>query len=190
MEVELQCLDAEQYFGVGKGDMYLRAGDASFTANFIKGYLGIWVQMLLVTSFGVMFSTFLSGPVAMLATLAALVIGSQAGFIVGVARGDIEGGGPVESFLRLVQQKNVTTELDPGLSTDVVQATDRVFMSIMTAVTGLLPEFPRFDNVDYVAHGFDVPTDVIGVQILTALGYVAAVFAIGYFFFRSREVAR
>jgi hypothetical protein len=109
---------------------------------------------------------------------------------VGVARGEIEGGGPVESFIRLVEQRNVTTQLDPGLSTDVVQATDRVFMSIMTAVTGLLPDFPRFDNVDYVAYGFDVPADVIGVQILTALAYVTAVFAIGYFFFRSREVAR
>ena len=31
--------------------MYLRASDASFTMNFVKSYLGIWVQMLLVTEF-------------------------------------------------------------------------------------------------------------------------------------------
>ena len=81
MEVELQCLDDAQYFGVAKADIYLRARDASFTVNFVKGYVGIWVQMLLVTSFGVMFSTFLSGPVAMMATLAALVLGFFTQFI-------------------------------------------------------------------------------------------------------------
>ena len=62
--------------------------------NFVKGYLGIWVQMLLVTSFGVMFSTFLSGPVAMMATLAALVLGFFAQFIFDVAQGAIAGRRP------------------------------------------------------------------------------------------------
>jgi hypothetical protein len=170
--------------------MYLRARNASFTVNFIKGYLGIWVQMLLVTSFGVMFSTFLSGPVGMMATLAALLLGSSTGFILGVAQGEIEGGGPVEAFIRIVQQRNVTTEMDPSLTKDVAQAADTVFMSVMTAVTSLLPDFPSFDNVDYVAHGFDIPGDVILVQFFTGLAYVAAVFAIGYFFFRTREVGR
>jgi hypothetical protein len=190
LEVEVQCLDSEQYFGVGRGDLYLRARNASFTANFIKGYVGIWVQMLLVTSFGVMFSTFLSGPVGMMATLAALVLGSSTAFILGVAQGEIEGGGPVESFIRIIQQRNVTIEMEPGLTRDVVQAADGVFMSVMTAVTSLLPNFPKFDNVNYVAHGFDVPPDVVLVQFFTGLAYVAAVFAIGYFFFRTREVAR
>jgi hypothetical protein len=190
LEIELQCVDDEQYFGVGRGDLYLRARNASFTANFIKGYLGIWVQMLLVTSFGVMFSTFLSGPVGMMATLAALVLGSSTAFVFGVARGEIEGGGPVESFIRIIQQRNVTIEMEPGLTRDVVQAADGVFMSVMTAVASLLPDFPKFDNVNYVAHGFDVPPDVVLVQFFTGLAYVAAMFAIGYFFFRSREVAR
>ena len=49
------------------------ARDASFALNFAKGYLGIWLQMVLVIGIGVMFSTFLSGPVALLATLAASV---------------------------------------------------------------------------------------------------------------------
>jgi hypothetical protein len=190
LEIELQCLDSQQYFGVGRGDLYLRARNASFTANFIKGYLGIWVQMLLVTSFGVMFSTFLSGPVGMMATLAALVLGSSTTFIFGVARGEIEGGGPVESFIRIIQQRNVTVEMEPGLTRDVVQAADSVFMTVMTSVASLLPNFPTFDNVNYVAHGFDVPPDVVLVQFFSGLAYVAAVFAIGYFFFRTREVAR
>ena len=190
LEIEVQCLDSAQYFGVAKADLYLRARDGSFTTNFVKGFMGIWVRMLLVTSFGVMFSTFLSGPVAMMATLAALVLGFNTDFIFGVAQGAIEGGGPVESFIRTIKQLNVTTQFEPGLTTDVVKAADGVFMYFMTSVATLLPNFSKFDNVSYVAHGFDVPWDVVLVQLITALGYVAAMFAIGYFFLRTREVAR
>jgi hypothetical protein len=111
-------------------------------------------------------------------------------FVVDVAQGAVQGGGPIESFVRIVKQQNVTTQMEPGLSTDVIQAGDRVFMWFMTHVTGLLPDFRQFDNVDYVAHGFDIPPDVVLVQVFTALGYIAAVFAIGYLFLRTREVAR
>jgi ABC-type transport system involved in multi-copper enzyme maturation permease subunit len=190
LEIEVQCLDSGQYFGVAKADLYLRARDASFTANFVKGFMGIWVRMLLVTSLGVMFSTFLSGPVAMMATLAALILGLYTDFIMGVAQGTIEGGGPVETCIRIVKQMNVTVQLEPGLTTDVVKAADSVFMYFLTTVVSLLPDFGKFDNVNYVAHGFDVPWDVVLVQLFTCLGFVAAMFAIGYFFLRTREVAR
>ena len=49
--------------------LYFRRRDASFGWNFAKGYLGIWLQMVLVIGLGVMFSTFLSGPVALIATV-------------------------------------------------------------------------------------------------------------------------
>ena len=58
-----------QYYGMAQADLYIRAADSSFAWNFCKGYLGIWLQMALVISLGVMFSTFLSGPVALLATM-------------------------------------------------------------------------------------------------------------------------
>lgn len=190
LEVEIQCLDSAQYFGVAKADVYLRARDGSFTGNFVKGFVGIWVRMLLVTSLGVMFSTFLSGPVAMMATLAALILGLYTDFIMGVAQGTVEGGGPVETCIRIVKQMNVTSQLEPGLTTDVVKAADSVFMYILTTVVSLLPDFGRFDNVSYVAHGFDVPWDVVLVQLFTGIAFVAAMFAIGYFFLRTREVAR
>jgi hypothetical protein len=190
LEIWMQCLDNAQYLGVAKGDLYLRARDASFTLNFIKSYLGIWVQMLLVTSFGVMFSTFLSGPVAMMATLASMVVGFFAQFVFDVAKGAVQGGGPLESFIRIVKQQNVTTQLEPGLTTTIVQSTDHVFMTFMTSITSLLPNFKQFSNVNYVAHGFDIPPDAVLIQLCTAAGYVAAVFAIGYFFLRTREVAR
>ena len=190
LEIWLQCIDSSQYFGVAPADFYLRAADASFPLNFLKSYLGIWVQMLLVTSFGVMFSTFLSGAVAMMATLASVVLGFFTKFVFDVAQGSVEGGGPIESLIRLVNQRNVTVQMEPGLTRDAVQGADAVFMFFMKSITSLLPDFRQFSNVDYVAHGFDIPPDTLGVQMFSGLGYVVAVFAIGYYFLRTREMAR
>jgi hypothetical protein len=125
-----------------------------------------------------------------MATLASLVLGFRAQFIFDVAKGAIQGGGPVESFIRIIKQQNVTTRLEPSLTTTVVQNADSLFMAFMTSVTSLLPNFNKFSNVNYVAHGFDIPPDAVLVQLFTAAGYVAAAFAIGYFFLRTREVAR
>jgi len=50
------------------------------------------MQMLLVTCFGVMFSTFLSGPIALLATVSGVVMGLSGQFIRNVATGVEQGG--------------------------------------------------------------------------------------------------
>ena len=87
VEVELRCVDPAQYFGVAEPDVYLRPGDASFELNFAKAYLSIWLQMLLVTGFGVTFSTFLSGPVALMASISAIVLGFFGQFVRDIADG-------------------------------------------------------------------------------------------------------
>ena len=113
LEVWVQCLETRQYFGVAKADVYLRRRDASFRLNFIKGYLGIWLQMLLVTSFGVMFSTFLSGAVAMMATFGAGDLGFFTQFVLDLAaacatrayRPSSTAAGRSKSLMRIVTQK-------------------------------------------------------------------------------------
>ena len=75
VELWIQCSERSQYFGMAQADVYVRSGDAPFAWNFCKAYVGIWLQMLIVTCFGVVFSTFLSGPVALFATAATLVVG-------------------------------------------------------------------------------------------------------------------
>src|SRR5687767_6897130 len=112
IEVSIRCVDSSQYFGVAQPDVYLRPRDSYFFANFAKGYLSIWLQMVLVTCFGVMFSTFLSGPVAMMATLCAIGLGFFGGLARDILSKVITGGGPIESLIRLLQQKNTQSDLD------------------------------------------------------------------------------
>ena len=41
IEVWLRCLDGGRYFGVAYADVYVRARDASYTLNFVKGVFDV-----------------------------------------------------------------------------------------------------------------------------------------------------
>jgi hypothetical protein len=190
LDIQMQCLEGEQYFGMAQPDLYLRARDASFTTNFVKAYGGIWLQMMLVTAAGVMFSTFLSGPVAMLATFAMMLAGSFVSFMKELASGTVPGGGPVESLVRIVTQRNLTTKLEPGLSTSAINLFDEGFRGALRIVLAVLPDFSALSDVDYVVHGFDIPANLLLTHGVTAFAYLVPVFIAAFLFFRTREVAR
>ena len=78
LTIILKCIDSSQYLGVTPASLYLRPSNSSFTWNLTKAYLSIWLQMTMVIAFGVMFSTFLSGPVAMIASAATVFLGFSA----------------------------------------------------------------------------------------------------------------
>ncbi len=189
-EIWLRCLEPAQYFGAGRPDLYVRASDASFRLNFVKGYFGIWTQMVLVIGFAVMFSTFLSGPVAMLATLGIVVAGLFSSFMVDLAYGKTYGGGPVESVIRLFTQQNVMTEMDPGLTTTVAKMSDFVLLHFLRAAAAVIPSFGDFSYADWVSEGFNVSTDLILIHTLMVLGFLVPLVVAGYVFLKTREVAR
>jgi len=188
VEIWVQCAERAQYFGMAQADVYLRAADRPFGWNFAKGYLSIWFQMVVVTCFGVMFSTFLSGAVAMMTTLASIVMGYFAQFVTGVATGQVEGGGPIESTVRLLTQMNVSLEMEKSLGTTLMKAVDAVLLAIMWAVSYVLPDYAKFSTTDFVASGFDISGSLMAQHALITLAYFVVVTAAGYLFFRSREI--
>ncbi len=190
LEIWLQCLPSGQYFGAGVGDLYFRAGDASFAMNLAKGYFGIWMQMLLIISFGVMFSTFLSGPVAALATVGAMLAGFFRPFLFDLANREVYGGGPFESLRRLITQENVMAEPEPGLVTGVVDRLDYGAESFLWSVANVIPAFLSFSSASFVSHGFDVPPDWLLARAVTTLGFLLMLFIFGYLFLKTREVAK
>lgn len=189
VEVVIQCMVPAQYFGMAPADLYLRAGDTWFWLNFAKGYLSIWFQMVLVTGFGVMFSTFLSGPVAMLATLSTMVMGFFTSFIVRVATGEAEGGGPIEAMIRNFKQMNLVTPLDESVGTSVVKGVDSAVMQVMRAVAYILPDFGSFSTTRFVAYGFNVPGPLITQHLAITVAYTLVLTCAGYFLLKSREIA-
>lgn len=190
LEVWIRCIEPAQYFGMAQADVYLRARDGWFAWNFVKGYLGIWMQMLLLIAFGVMFSTFLSGPVAILATLGALIGGMASRFMMRLAAGELPGGGPVEAFYRLLTQDNLVSDLPEGVRSELMVMSDTALKGYLGAMTQLLPAFEKFDYSTWVAYGFNISGDLLAARILTLLGFVLPVFLAGYFLLKLREVAR
>jgi hypothetical protein len=197
LEVILQCLEPGQLLGVAGPDLYISAGEASFELNFAKGYVGIWCQMVLVIGLGVMFSTFLSGAVAMIATLGCLVLGYFSDDIAKIFeslktgnRKIVAGGGPVESFVRLITQKSITAPYDDSPTVEVMYWIDKVVMRFMTCWTDVLPDFNGYSNIHFVASGFNVPGDLLLEQITRMATFLFAAFLAGFLFLRMREVAR
>jgi hypothetical protein len=156
--------------------------------------------MVLVIGFGVMYSTFLNGAVAMMATLATIVVGFFASFIGRVILGTykgaetvpdaVMGGGPIESLIRIVTQKNVMTALEENPGTTVAKMLDQGLLFIMALAGRFAPNFGTLDNSDYVAYGYNIPPDLVGQHLLLVLGYLLVLFVAGYFFLKTREVAK
>ena len=191
LEVVIRCLDRNQYMGMAGADLYLLAGEQPFWLNFAKGYVGIWLQMLIVIFFGVMFSTFLSGPVAMLATFACLILG-----IFGSMAGDIfvkktEGGGPIESMVKMMTQASLMTELDVGSETmkNVIITVDNFLVRVIMTMTSVMPDFRMLGTADFVAYGVNIFGALLGRHLTITLGYFFLTAIIGYFFLKTREMA-
>jgi hypothetical protein len=197
LEVILQCVEPSQLLGVAAPDLYISAGQSSFELNFAKGYVSIWCQMVLVLGLGVMFSTFLSGAVAMVATLGCLVMGYFSDDIVKIFeslktgnRKIVAGGGPVESFIRLITQKSITAPYDDSPIIEVMYWVDKVMMRFMTCWTDVLPNFSSYSTVHFVASGFNIPGDLLLEQLTKMATFLVATFLAGCLFLRMREVAR
>ncbi len=189
IEVKIVCLEPGQYYGMAPTDVYLRARDASFAGNMFKAYVGIWLQMVVITAIGVTLSTFLNAAVAMLGTFALILAGFARGFIDDVANNQVLGGGPLESLIRLVTQANVSTPLEPGLSTTIAQTFDDLYQGLLRAVVELIPDLGVLSQVGRLANGFNIPADGVAVHMVMTLGYVAPIFVAGYVLLKMREVA-
>ncbi|MFM8282325.1 MAG: ABC transporter permease [Planctomycetaceae bacterium] len=196
VEVVLQCLEPAQYFGVAQADFYLRTGSGSFAFNYAKSCLGIWFSMLIVTALGVMFSTFLAGPVALLATLSVVMVGQFREFINRLFESQITGdnrivpgGGPIESLYRIVTQTSITLQLDETPAIAVMKAVDTALLAPMRLGSALFPSLSALGTGDFVAAGFDVPFDLLAAHGAETFGYLLAFFVAGALCLKAREVA-
>jgi len=197
VELILKCEEGGQYFGVAKPDLFLRGNDGSFGWNFFKGYVGIWLQMTIVIALGVMFSTLVGGPIAALATAGCVLIGSYGEFVQEIALqktregGKVYGGGPVESLVRMVQQKNMMVPFESSNPfVGVMERLDDFMQAMMWVAFNLLPDFGSYSDINFVAKGFNIPGVLLAQHVISALAYILVVFLVGYVFLKTREVAR
>ena len=188
--VELACEEPAQYFGVGRNDVYLLAGEQPFLWNYSKGCLGIWLQMLLATTVGVMWSTIVNTAVSLLSTVGCLVLGFFTDMLVKIATGQSLGGGVFESMIRIARQDNLTQPLDAAISTEAVKSVDLVANKFLRLVSYILPDFSQFYNVGAVANGYNIDGDAMLIQLTAAAAYFVPIAVAAYFFLKLRELAK
>lgn len=195
VEVVVRCLDRGQYLGLTKGDVYLRPQESTFLWNLTKAFISIWLQMVMIIAFGVMFSTMLSGPVAMIATAVVVLLGFSAESVYETRyhldRGENMGGGPIEATIRTIRQDSFTTQLDiQELPLKIIKGADSVIVYTLDAVVTSLPNLPKMlGTAEYVASGFDIYDSLLLRHIASTIAYVILAFLIGYFFLKTREIA-
>jgi hypothetical protein len=176
---------------VAKADLYLRAADASVALNFFKGFYKIWMQMVILISFGVLFSTFLSGPVAMISTIGILIAGFAKSFVIELGFNRTLGGGPFESLYRLMIQQNMVVDLQTSLATQFIKAADIAFSPFLLLIGQAVPplsEYAVYDNA--LVNGFNIPMDWILNHSAMTLAYAVPLFIIAYLILSNREVAQ
>lgn len=191
LEVWLQCIDNMQYIGVAKADLYLRAMDGNVAVNFVKGFYGIWMQMIVLTSFGVLFSTFLSGPVAMISTVGVMIAGFAKSFMIEIGLNKVLGGGPFESLYRLLIQQNMVVDLPVTFATTFIKSADKVYSAFMMLLGQAIP--PLSDYAIYesaVVYGFDIPGTWLANHTVMTLSYAIPIFIVAYLILSNREVAK
>jgi hypothetical protein len=193
--VELQCIPASQHFGVGPNDVYLLAREGRFDVNFAKAFVGIWLQCFLAVAISVFWSTFLSGPVAMLATAITLITAVMKPMLYLVIQRKLFGehqdsGGIFESFYRILAQKAPAIELDEGTTTDIIHFVDKWVGRGIEEGFRFVPDFASMNDSESVARGFDISSGVLWNHALQAGAFAVPLFIAAFLIFKLVEVAK
>lgn len=199
LRVEVACLDSGQYLGAAKTDLFIRMPDRAFAISYAKAMVGIWLMVLMVIMIGTTASTFLKGPVATLLTFGLVILGSPLRSYMEQQyterfgeKGEVLGGGMLESAYRLVTQMNQQTPLPENTGTKIIKALDEAGFGGMAVVRNIIPDFRHFNMTEYVANGFDVPFNDAGAAVLpsivTVIGFLLPCIILGYYALQLREL--
>ena len=190
IRLNLTCQDVNQYLGVARADLYFRAGDQVYWWNFVKGYVGIWCQMMIIIAMGVALSTFLSAPITMLGTVVMIIVGFTTTFIREMTSVGHQGGGPIESMIRVVTQKNMVLDLDTGVLTTLIEQVDNLIVATLNAITYLAPNFSQLNFSDYLTFGYAIDIQRVLVAITITVAFCVGLTLLGYFALKTREIAK
>lgn len=190
LELSLSCRDINQYLGVARADIYFRATDDVYWFNYFKGYVGIWCQMMTIIAMAVAFSTFLGTPIVMLGVLMMMIVGFFTPFIRSLTEVDRDGGGPIESFIRIVTQKNMQVDLETGVATTLIKESDKFISQRMSDLTYLAPNFKQLDFSEFLTFGYSIDNQRILVALAITFAFCVGLTLLGYFSLKTREIAK
>src|SRR5439155_14507863 len=196
LRVRVQCISKTQFLGMAKPDLYFRLDNPDggadswlFSLNFFKGAGGLWLRLCLVIGAAVALSTYLTGIISFLTTLAFYVAGMSREFIESLTEGKNVGGGPAEAFIRLVKRENLIAELEKTATLQVATGSDVVYRWFLRRILSAIPNIDQYDFTDNIREGFNVSGNQLLVNLLFMASYLLPCGLLAYYLMKSREVA-
>lgn len=191
LRIEVGCLDAGQYIGAARPDLFIKTPNNPFWWGYFKSLLGIWLMMTLVVALGVSTSCFVKGPVATLLVFTLLVIGRGfREFMNRIVSGDVLGGGPLESMVRIINHLNPTSALPDSVWNRAIVAVDNLLINGLWLVQHIVPNFGPYSEVSqYLPNGFDVNWSAsLLPSLLVTIAYLIPCILLGHFSLKLREL--
>ena len=84
----------------------------------------------------------------------------------------------------------MVSELEPGLRTYFLKASDFVFRQGLYVIGAIIPDFEKYSLSEYVANGFNISGNTMVQCFLQAGAFMVPVFIASYICFKMREVAK
>lgn len=187
--VYVKCDSAGQLLGMAEPDLYLLEGNKSFSQNFVKGVVGLWCRLCIVIGLAVACSTYLSGVLALLATMVIFLTGYFTEHLNDVAYNRSIGGGPFESMSRLVRAEAPTTPSAETAGAKLLQGFDQVWGWVVRRIQNVVPDVESFSWTHFVSEGFNVNTEFLILNVLVMVGYLLPWGILAYYLMKSREIA-
>ncbi len=191
LTIEVQCLDAGQYLGMARPDLFIRMPDRPFWVGYSKALLGTWLMMALIVVLGVTASCFVKGPVATLLVFTFVLLGNTDFRVLmeQMIGGEFKGGGPFENWYRLIMHLNPQVAIEDGPLKVLMQSVDMLLLNFIWLMHQIIPDFTAFNMSPYVANGFDVTWNTaLAPSLMTTLAFAIPCLFIGSFSLKLREL--
>lgn len=189
LRVRVNCESRTQFLGMAKYDLYLLDAERPFFLNYFKGVVGIWLWLCLVVAVAVTVSTYCSGPITLVCVGFLLLCGVLRTEMEKVALAQNQGGGPVESMVRLLSKHNMVTPLEETTTARVASGSDEAFRAGLKPILYVIPEVSEYSFENFVASGFDVPWPYLALMVFFLFAYLLPWAVLAYYIINAREIA-
>jgi hypothetical protein len=176
-EIRVRCLSEGQWLNLRRSSLLVVQSDNSFGWNLFKSSLIIWMLSVLVTSIAVFCSTFLSWPIAVVATL--MILFAHWGVD---QLGDSATAGIGRS---VVQEFGMSNPATMHVVSDSVEALNKV----LKQVAAVLPDTDKFSATEEIDHGISIPAKTLEDSLLVLAAFGIPFSVLAYIVLKNKEVA-
>ena len=190
VQAYVKCETRSQMLGMAEPDLYFLSGERTFGENYFKAAVGVWCRVVLVIGLAIVCSTYLAGVINFLVAGFLFLAGYATEHLVDMASGQSAVGGPFRAMNQLLKAEQPTAQLDEANPlTRAAEGGDVAFAWVVRRFVNVVPDVYAYSWTDFVKEGFNIPAEALAMNFVLTVGYLLPWFILGYFLFRSREVA-